>query len=45
MAAGRHGDDLKNSRMEIADLNRTIQRLQAEISSLKKQVRWEFRVG
>ncbi|XP_070266281.1 keratin, type II cytoskeletal 1b [Myotis yumanensis] len=37
IAAGRHGDDLKNSRMEIADLNRTIQRLQAEISSLKKQ--------
>lgn len=45
ITAGRHGDDLKNSRMEIADLNRTIQRLQAEISSLKKQVRWEFRVG
>uniref|UniRef100_G1P4Q2 Keratin 77 n=1 Tax=Myotis lucifugus TaxID=59463 RepID=G1P4Q2_MYOLU len=37
ITAGRHGDDLKNSRMEIADLNRTIQRLQAEISSLKKQ--------
>ncbi|ELK35315.1 Keratin, type II cytoskeletal 1b [Myotis davidii] len=37
LTAGRHGDDLKNSRMEIADLNRTIQRLQAEISSLKKQ--------
>ncbi|XP_028000219.2 keratin, type II cytoskeletal 1b [Eptesicus fuscus] len=37
MTAGRHGDDLKNSRMEIADLNRTIQRMQAEISSLKKQ--------
>lgn len=45
MTVGRHGDDLKNSKMEIADLSRTIQRLQAEISSLKKQVRWEFRVG
>lgn len=40
MTAGRHGDDLKNSKMEIADLNRNIQRLQAEISNVRKQVRW-----
>ncbi|KAM5332462.1 keratin, type II cytoskeletal 1b [Glossophaga mutica] len=38
MTAGRHGDDLRNSKMEIAELNRTIQRLQAEISNVKKQV-------
>lgn len=43
MTVGRHGDDLKNSKMEIADLNRTIQRLQAEISNVKKQVRWVSR--
>ncbi|EAW96643.1 keratin 1B [Homo sapiens] len=36
--AGRHGDDLKNSKMEIAELNRTVQRLQAEISNVKKQI-------
>ena len=45
MTAGRHGDDLRNSKMEIAELNRTIQRLQAEISNVKKQVRWVLRVG
>lgn len=45
MTVGRHGDDLKNNKMEIAELNRTIQRLQAEISNIKKQVRWVFRVG
>nr|XP_012305693.1 keratin, type II cytoskeletal 1b [Aotus nancymaae] len=38
ITAGRHGDDLKNSKMEIAELNRTVQRLQAEISSIKKQI-------
>ncbi|KAL2776374.1 keratin, type II cytoskeletal 1b [Daubentonia madagascariensis] len=38
VTAGRHGDDLKNSKMEIAELNRSIQRLQAEISNLKKQI-------
>ncbi|KAL4701414.1 hypothetical protein H8959_015418 [Pygathrix nigripes] len=37
ITAGRHGDDLKNSKMEIAELNRTVQRLQAEISNVKKQ--------
>ncbi|XP_023376523.1 keratin, type II cytoskeletal 1b [Pteropus vampyrus] len=38
MMAGRHGDNLKNNKMEIAELNRTIQRLQAEISNTKKQL-------
>ncbi|XP_054447051.1 keratin, type II cytoskeletal 1b [Pteronotus mesoamericanus] len=38
LTVGRHGDDLRNSKMEIAELNRTIQRLQAEISNVKKQV-------
>ncbi|XP_004692560.1 PREDICTED: keratin, type II cytoskeletal 1b [Condylura cristata] len=38
ITAGRHGDELKNSKMEIAELNRTIQRLQAEIGNVKKQI-------
>ncbi|XP_059041241.1 keratin, type II cytoskeletal 1b isoform X1 [Mustela lutreola] len=38
ISAGRHGDELKNSKMEIAELNRTIQRLQAEIGNVKKQL-------
>nr|XP_045723925.1 keratin, type II cytoskeletal 1b [Mirounga angustirostris] len=38
ISAGRHGDELKNSKMEIAELYRTIQRLQAEISNIKKQI-------
>lgn len=45
ISAGRHGDELKNSKMEIAELHRTIQRLQAEISNIKKQVRRMLRVG
>ncbi|XP_040833796.1 keratin, type II cytoskeletal 2 oral-like [Ochotona curzoniae] len=35
--AGRHGDDLKSTKSEIAELNRMIQRLRAEIESIKKQ--------
>nr|XP_025856167.1 keratin, type II cytoskeletal 1b-like [Vulpes vulpes] len=38
VSAGRHGDELKNSKLEITELNRTIQRLQAEISSVRKQI-------
>ncbi|XP_048219770.1 keratin, type II cytoskeletal 1b isoform X2 [Perognathus longimembris pacificus] len=38
ITAGRHGDDLKNTKMEISELNRTIQRLQAEIGNVKKQI-------
>uniref|UniRef100_A0A6I8PM92 IF rod domain-containing protein n=1 Tax=Xenopus tropicalis TaxID=8364 RepID=A0A6I8PM92_XENTR len=33
-----HGDSIKNSKAEIAELNRRIQRLKAEIENLKKQV-------
>lgn len=36
--ASRHRDDLKNTRNEISELNRMIQKLQAEIESVKKQV-------
>ncbi|XP_040090154.1 keratin, type II cytoskeletal 7 isoform X2 [Oryx dammah] len=35
--AGKHGDDLRNTRNEIADMNRAVQRLQAEIDSIKNQ--------
>ncbi|XP_052016558.1 keratin, type II cytoskeletal 1b [Apodemus sylvaticus] len=38
ITAGKHGDDLKNTKMEISELNRSIQRLQAEIANVKKQV-------
>uniref|UniRef100_G3MYU2 Keratin 77 n=1 Tax=Bos taurus TaxID=9913 RepID=G3MYU2_BOVIN len=38
ITAGRHGDELKTSRMEISELNLTIQRLQAEIGNVKKQI-------
>ncbi|KAM6472830.1 keratin, type II cytoskeletal cochleal-like [Liasis olivaceus] len=33
-----HGDDLKNIKNEIVELNRLIQRLRAEIDSVKKQI-------
>lgn len=36
--AGMHGDDLKSIKSEIMELNRMIQRLRAEIESIKKQV-------
>uniref|UniRef100_A0A8D0F8N9 Keratin, type II cytoskeletal 8 n=1 Tax=Strix occidentalis caurina TaxID=311401 RepID=A0A8D0F8N9_STROC len=35
--AGKHGDDLRNTRSEINELNRLIQRIQAEIEALKNQ--------
>ncbi|XP_066473599.1 keratin, type II cytoskeletal 5-like isoform X1 [Tiliqua scincoides] len=35
--AGRHGDDLRNTKQEISDLTRQIQRLRAEIDNVKKQ--------
>ncbi|XP_068827517.1 keratin, type II cytoskeletal 1b-like [Capricornis sumatraensis] len=38
ITAGRHGDKLQTSRMEISELNLTIQRLQAEIGNVKKQI-------
>ncbi|XP_071990677.1 keratin, type II cytoskeletal 7-like [Engystomops pustulosus] len=35
--AGRHGDDLRTTKAEISELNRSIQRLQAEIENVKAQ--------
>ncbi|XP_024901362.1 keratin, type II cytoskeletal 6A [Pteropus alecto] len=37
VSAGRHGDDLRNTKQEISETNRMIQRLRAEIDSIKKQ--------
>ncbi|XP_058414162.1 keratin, type II cytoskeletal 5-like [Diceros bicornis minor] len=36
-SAGRHGDDLRTTKMEISELNRMMQRLRSEIDNLKKQ--------
>ncbi|XP_073469624.1 uncharacterized protein [Aquarana catesbeiana] len=38
MAAGRNGNDLQNSKNEIAELNRMIQMLQGEIERAKSQI-------
>ncbi|XP_075581088.1 keratin, type II cytoskeletal cochleal-like [Pelecanus crispus] len=35
--AGRHGDSLRNTKIEIQELTRSIQRLRAEIENVKKQ--------
>ncbi|NXI56807.1 K2C4 protein, partial [Chloroceryle aenea] len=35
--AGKHGDSLRDTKTEISELNRTIQRIRAEIESVKKQ--------
>lgn len=40
MTAGRHGDDLRNTKQEIAEMNRMIQRLRSEIDAVKKQVQF-----
>ncbi|KAK2490836.1 hypothetical protein MC885_009422, partial [Smutsia gigantea] len=40
VTAGKHGDNLKNSKMEISELNRVIQRLRSEIEGVKKQDVW-----
>ncbi|NXG82990.1 K2C6A protein, partial [Stercorarius parasiticus] len=37
LTAGRHGDDLRNTKMEISEMNRMVQRLHSEIDSVKKQ--------
>nr|XP_060620186.1 keratin, type II cytoskeletal cochleal-like [Anolis sagrei ordinatus] len=37
LSAGRHGDDLHNTKIEISELNRMIQRLHSEIDNVKKQ--------
>lgn len=36
--AGKHGADLRSTRNEIAEMNRAMQRLQAEIDNIKNQV-------
>jgi hypothetical protein len=42
VTAGRHGDDLRNTKQEISEMNRMIQRLRAEIDNVKKQVKdWQ----
>ena len=43
--AGRHGDDLRNTKHEISEMNRMIQRLRSEIDNVKKQVGKEGREG
>ncbi|NXW61617.1 K2C4 protein, partial [Eurystomus gularis] len=35
--AGKHGDSLRDTKTEISELNRMIQRIRAEIESVKKQ--------
>ncbi|XP_020015781.2 keratin, type II cytoskeletal 6A-like [Castor canadensis] len=37
VTAGRHGDDLRITKQEIAEINRMIQRLRSEIDHVKKQ--------
>ncbi|NXX11420.1 K2C4 protein, partial [Podargus strigoides] len=37
VTAGKHGDSLKDTKIEISELNRMIQRIRAEIESVKKQ--------
>ncbi|XP_068122038.1 keratin, type II cytoskeletal cochleal-like [Hyperolius riggenbachi] len=37
ITAGKHGDDLRNTKNEIAELNRVINRLKGEIEGLKAQ--------
>ncbi|XP_055482978.1 keratin, type II cytoskeletal 75 isoform X2 [Psammomys obesus] len=37
VTAGRHGDDLRNTKQEISEMNRVIQRLRSEIDAVKKQ--------
>ncbi|XP_008838205.1 keratin, type II cytoskeletal 75 [Nannospalax galili] len=37
VTAGRHGDDLRNTKQEISEMNRMIQRLRSEIDGVKKQ--------
>ncbi|NXX61488.1 K2C7 protein, partial [Scopus umbretta] len=37
VTAGKHGDDLRNTKNEISEMNRVIQRLQGEIENAKAQ--------
>jgi hypothetical protein len=45
VTAGRHGDDLRITKQEIAEINRMIQRLRSEIDHVKKQVHQTGRFG
>ncbi|XP_054151168.1 keratin, type II cytoskeletal 3-like [Melozone crissalis] len=36
--AGKHGDSLRNTKIEIQELTRNVQRLRAEIENVKKQI-------
>lgn len=38
VTAGKHGDNLRDTKNEIAELTRTVQRLQGEVDAAKKQV-------
>lgn len=38
VTAGKHGDSLRDTKNEIAELTRTVQRLQGEVDAVKKQV-------
>ncbi|EDL04021.1 keratin, type II cytoskeletal 1 [Mus musculus] len=38
ITAGKHGDSVRNTKMEISELNRMIQRLRSEIDGCKKQI-------
>ncbi|XP_036064186.1 keratin, type II cytoskeletal 1 [Onychomys torridus] len=38
ITAGKHGDSVKSSKMEISELNRVVQRLRSEIDAAKKQI-------
>ncbi|NXI81648.1 K2C6A protein, partial [Rhipidura dahli] len=37
LSAGRHGNDLQNTRLEISEMNRLVQRLHSDMDSVKKQ--------
>nr|XP_035946487.1 keratin, type II cytoskeletal 79 isoform X2 [Halichoerus grypus] len=37
VTAGKHGDNLRDTKNEIAELTRTVQRLQVEVDAVKKQ--------
>lgn len=39
VTAGNHGDNLRNHKNEILEMNKLIQRLQQEIENVKAQVR------
>lgn len=38
VTAGKHGDNLRDTKNEISELTRTVQRLQGEVDAARKQV-------